>query len=555
MTEIAGKQALLELFVQEGVRFIFGNPGSTELHLMDALAADERIRFILGLQESCVMGMADGYAQASGTLAAISLHAAPGLGNALGMLYNAKKANAPLIVTAGQQDLSFALTEPILWDDLAAIARPFVKWSAEVTSLAALPRAIHRAATVAMAPPRGPVFLSIPGDILAASAELDLGAPSRVAGLAAGDPAAIEAAALLIAGAKAPVIFCGDIVAEGDALVEAAAFAEAIAAPVYAESMPSRASFPSSHPLFAGSLERLGPAARGVLGQHDLIVSLGGDLFTQSLATGVEPVPPGIKIIHIDMDPWQLGKNYPVEAAILGHPKRAAPALAAQVSRLGGLEFEARAAERRLGLKATLQKKRSDLQAAAQAMQHGRPIKALALLEAIGKALPRDAVVVEETLSSGSRMRELIPAIDAKSYFGMRGGGIGWGLAASVGVKLALPERPVYALTGDGSALYTIQSIWTAANQQIPLPIIVFNNGGYRILKQRIVALNGVTARTGRFIGMDLDSPPIDMRGLGQALGAHAVHASEIGEVIAAMKDAQTRPGPTLIDVQIDPAF
>jgi benzoylformate decarboxylase len=555
MAEMAGKQALLELFVQEGIGYIFGNPGSTELHLMDALAGDARIRFILGLQEACVMGMADGYAQASGTLAAVSLHAAPGLGNALGMLYNAKKAGAPVLLTAGQQDLGFALSEPILWDDLAAIARPFVKWSAEVTSLPDLPRAIHRAAKVAMAPPKGPVFLSIPGDILAASAELDLGAPSRVAGLIAGDPAAIEAAARLILEAKAPVIFCGDIVAEGDALAEVSALAEAIAAPVYAECMPSRVSFPSNHPLFAGTVERLGPAARAALGKHDLIVSLGGDLFIQSLATGVEPVPPGVKIVHIDMDPWQLGKNYPTEAAILGHPKRAAPALAAELSRLGGPEFEARASERLHSVKAVLHEKRSSLQAAVQEIQHAKPIKPLALLDAIGKALPRDAVVVEEILSSGPRVRELIPGLDAKGYFGMRGGGIGWGLAASVGVKLALAGRPVYALTGDGSALYTIQSIWTAANQRMPLPIIVFNNGGYRILKQRTLALKGISAQTGRFIGMDLDGPPIDMLGLGQALGAHAVRASEIDEVIAAMEDAQRRARPTLIDVAIDPAF
>src|SRR5262249_55324690 len=156
----------------------------------------------------------------------------------------------------------------------------------------------------------------------------------------------------------------------------------------------SRASFPSSHPLFAGSVERLAPAARTVLDQHDLIVSLGGDLFTQSLATGKEPIPPGIKIIHIDMDSWQLGKNYPTEVAILGHPKRVAPALAAEVSRLGGPEFEAKALERRHGIKATLQKKRLELQAAAREKQYAQPIKPLALLEAIGKALPRDAVVV-----------------------------------------------------------------------------------------------------------------------------------------------------------------
>jgi benzoylformate decarboxylase len=232
-----------------------------------------------------------------------------------------------------------------------------------------------------------------------------------------------------------------------------------------------------------------------------------------------------------------------------------APALTAELARLGGSEFAARASERFHTVKAALDKKRSDLQAAAQTMQHAKPIKPLALLNAIGRALPRNAVVVEETLSSGARMRELIPGIGAKSYFGMRGGGIGWGLAASVGVKLALADRPVYALTGDGSALYTIQSIWTAANQQIPLPIIVFNNRSYRILKQRTLALKGVSARTGRFIGMDLDSPPVDMLGLARALGAHAVSANEIGEVIAAMKDAQRRAGPTLIDVAIDPAF
>src|SRR5919198_2361038 len=196
---MSGKRAFLELLKQEGVRILFGNPGTTELPLMDALAVDNELRYVLGLQEATVMAMADGYAQASGQLAVVNLHVAPGLGNAMGMLYDAQKAASPILVTAGQHDQQFNATEPILWADLPPIARPLVKWSSEVHRLEDLPRAVHRAAKTALAPPTGPVFLSLPGDILNAEAELDLGAPTRVAPQMRGDPAAVEAAAALLA--------------------------------------------------------------------------------------------------------------------------------------------------------------------------------------------------------------------------------------------------------------------------------------------------------------------------------------------------------------------
>src|ERR1700681_4412769 len=192
MPMTTGKQALLDLFAQEGVEVIFGNPGTTELPLMDALAGDTRFRYVLGLQEAVVLAMADGYAQASRRLAVVNLHVAPGLGNAMGMLYDAQKAGSPLLVTAGQHDQSFTLSEPLLWADLPTIARPLVKWSAEVRRLADLPRAVHRAAKTALAPPTGPVFLSLPADVLNAEADIDLGAPSRVASRLRGDHAAIE---------------------------------------------------------------------------------------------------------------------------------------------------------------------------------------------------------------------------------------------------------------------------------------------------------------------------------------------------------------------------
>src|ERR1700722_1588790 len=210
MPMMPGKIALLELLRQEGVRMIFGNPGTTELPLMDALAAERDLRYILALQEAPAMAMADGYAQASGQCAVVNLHAAPGLGNGLGMLYDAQKAGSPILVTAGQHEQRFNFTEPLLWADLPTIARPFVKWAGEVRQLSDLPRAIHRAVKAALAPPMGPVFLSLPGDVLTDSADLDMGKPSRVAPGIRGDARSIAEAAAIIARAENPLILAGD---------------------------------------------------------------------------------------------------------------------------------------------------------------------------------------------------------------------------------------------------------------------------------------------------------------------------------------------------------
>src|SRR5437660_8147912 len=217
---MSGRRAFLELMKQEGVEIIFGNPGTTELPLMAALAVDNELRSVLGLQEAAVMAMADGYAQASGKLAVVNLHVAPGLGNAMGMLYDAQKAASPILITAGQHDQQFNATEPILWADLPPIARPFVKWSSEVRRLQDLPRLVHRAAKTALAPPTGPVFLSLPADVLNAEAEIDLGAPSRVASGIRGDAAAVAEAAGLLAVAERPVLIAGDALAQSGAHAE-----------------------------------------------------------------------------------------------------------------------------------------------------------------------------------------------------------------------------------------------------------------------------------------------------------------------------------------------
>jgi benzoylformate decarboxylase len=555
MALISGKRALLELLRQEGVEVIFGNPGTTELPLMDALAAEAQPRYVLGLQEGAVMAMAGGYAQASGRLAAVNIHVAPGLGNAMGMLYDAQKAGAPILVTAGQHDQSFAVTEPILWAELPEIARPFVKWAAEVRRLADLPRLLHRAAKTALAPPTGPVFLSIPADILNAEEDIDLGRPTRVAPRLRGDAAAIEAAARLLAVAQKPVILAGDAVARGDAVVELVGLAEALGAPVYLEGMDNAAPFPSAHPLFRGPLGRLAPRIRTILEAHDLLLSVGGDLLTMSLPSEIDPIPPGLTIVHVDIDPWQLGKSWATEVAIMADPKSALAELAKALGAAMSPADRARAARRNAAQQAARRADRAALLARAAAEAGRLPIRPLALWQAVGEILPGDCVIIDETLSSSEGLRQLVAANDARSLFGMRGGGIGWGLPAAIGVKLALPDRPVVALIGDGSAMFNFQALWTAAHERLGIVFVILNNGAYRILKQRVNALRGHSAQTGRYVAMDLVDPPIDFVGMARSLGVRAERATTLDAVRAALAAAFSATGPSLIDIEIDPSF
>ncbi|MGE0221796.1 MAG: thiamine pyrophosphate-binding protein [Acetobacteraceae bacterium] len=552
MPVMPGKAALLELLRQEGVRIIFGNPGTTELPLMDAFAAERDLRYVLALQEAPAMGMADGYAQASGQLSCVNLHAAPGLGNAMGMLYDAQKAGAPVIVTAGQHEQRFNFTEPLLWADLPVVARPFVKWSEEVRRLSDLPRAVHRAAKTALAPPTGPVFLSLPGDILTDSEDLDLGQPTRVASGIRGDAAAIRQAAAILAKSQSPVIIAGDAVPQGNALDEIVALAEALGAPVYDEGMATRCMFPSSHPLYRGALVRLPAAINGMLRQHDLLLSIGADLFTLSLPDDIDSMPEGMTVIHLDTNPWELGKNYPAQVAILGEPRTTLPELTE------ALKAAMTAAEAERTLK-RLEHVRTEgitslnrLNAQAEALAGRHPIHPLALMQAIGRVLPEDAVVIDETVSSGNGLRRFLKSNDPQSFFGMRGGGIGWGLPAAVGAKLALPDRPVVGLIGDGSAMYTSQGLWTAARENLRMVFVIINNYSYRILKQRTNAMKGLAAQHDSYVGMDLDKPRIDFCSVARGLGVTAHRATTLSDVQEMLQAALAADGPTLIDVEVD---
>jgi benzoylformate decarboxylase len=552
---MSGKRAFLELLKQEGVGVLFGNPGTTELPLMDALAVDNELRYVLGLQEAAVMAMADGYAQASGKLAVVNLHVTPGLGNAMGMLYDAQKAGSPILITAGQHDQDFNRTEPILYAELTPIARPLVKWADEVHRIQDLPLLVHRAAKTALAPPTGPVFLSLPGDILKHEADLDLMAPSRVAPNVRADKSAIEAAAALLAKAERPVIMAGDSVAQSRALGELVEFAELLGAPVYAELIANTASFPSSHPLFRGAMARSQTAMRKIFDQHDVLFSVGADLFALSLPSDTAPISPDLKIVHLDIDPWELGKNYPAAVAMLGSPKGTLPELtAATRERMNGAASGAARTRLKTASDATLAELEK-LKARAKSLAGATPVQPLALIHAIGEILPKDAVVIDETVSSGGGLRQLVKSDDPQSFFGLRGGGIGWGLPASIGAKIALPDRPVICLSGDGSAMYTCQALWTAARYKVGVTFVIFNNSSYRILKQRLFASRGLAAQVDTYVGMELNDPAVDFVGLARSLGLTAERAKTVHEATDLIGKGLSSGAPNLVEVILDREF
>ena len=549
MNRITGRSAFLALLKDEGVTHLFGNPGTTELPIMHALAEHPDLTYVLGLQEAIVVAMADGFSRASGKLVACSVHVAPGLGNAMGSLYNAKFTGTPMILTAGQQEQGHGLTEPLLYDPLVPIAQPLVKWAVEVTRLEDLPRIVRRAAKVAMTPPTGPVFISLPGDILNAEAGIDLGASTRVDTRSRPANALLDKLARRMLQCERPVIVTGDEIVKSDALEAAAAFAETLGAAVYQQSAPYGSHFLSEHSCYMGSLSRDQKRVRELLSAFDLLVVLGGDPVRMSVWSEVEPLPDGLPVIHLGLVDWDMGKNFAAETAVRADVRETLLALTPALKKLGGerLAAKAKAALARLA-KDNWSAKRAGLAERLQSRRSVKPIDPDWLSLQIAEALPRDAVLVNEGLTSARYITDLVPYRDRYSYHGLASGGIGWGVPAAVGVAFAQAPRPVCCFSGDGSAMYTIQALWTAANAKLPITYVIANNGGYRIIKQRLKAFHG----SDKYVGMDFEDPKIDFTGLARSLGMRAEQISEPDALPDALRRAFATPGPKLLDVIVD---
>jgi benzoylformate decarboxylase len=552
-----GSHLLLRMLADAGVRHLFGNPGTTELPLMDALADEPRIRYLLALQEVPVMAMADGFAQASRGVGVVNLHISCGLGNALGMLYNAHRAGTPLLVTAGQQHRRLKFEEPILGSDMVAVARPWTKWSVEVERIEDLPSAIRRALQTAITPPTGPVFLSLPMDIQAEPVPPGLDAsPGNVPSPRVRPPLeALRAAAAALAAARNPGILSGSRVVEADAVDPLVRVAERLGAPVIMESGTThgRLGFRDDHPLSAPGLPLWTPDVRKRLEEFDVLLVVGMDMLRQYVYTGpMRAVPEHVRLIHLDHDPWQLGKNYPVEIGLIGDPQAGLAELDSLLDAAmtaGQAEAARTRGEKRA---ASHREQRERLIAQAARERSTRPLTPLTVMHSLAGILPPDVAVIEEAVTTTNGYLERLGAIhDPTGYFGHRGWALGWGLGCALGVKLAWPNRPVLALLGDGASLYGIQGLWTAAHYRLPVTFVICNNAQYQILKvgARLQRLPGAVA--GRFEGMDITGPEVDYVALSRSLGVEAQRITDPDDLARSVAASLRGDVPRLFEVPI----
>jgi benzoylformate decarboxylase len=509
---------------------VFGNPGSTELRLFRDWPPD--FRYVLALQESSAVAMADGFAQASGRAAFVNLHSAIGIGHALGSVFTAMRNYTPLVITAGQQTRALLPGEPYLFaQDATLFPRPYVKWAAEPARPEDVPAAMARAYHEAMARPRGPVFVSVPEDDWDAPAE-PVTARTVHTELSA-DPAGLDALAAALHRARRPCLVAGAGVDRDDAWQETVALAERTGATVWAAPLSSRCGFPEDHPSFSGFLEPSRAKLTARLAGHDVVVVLGAPVFTYHVHSEGSLLPDDAVLFQLTDDPSAAARASSGTAIIT----TLRPALARLLARLALLAPADRAAP--------TTRPAPPASVRPPGPPAGDPIPAELVLTTVRRLMPDDAVVVEEAPTHRRAMHDHLPITIPGGFYAAASGGLGWALPASVGIALASPGRRVLCLLGEGSSMYSIQALWSAVQLDLPIAFIVLDNRAYLALK----ALGGA-------FGVS-DPPGVDLPGLNVAaiaagFGCPAKHVDRAGQLAPALGEALAASGPTLTTVRVD---
>ncbi|MGW4802720.1 thiamine pyrophosphate-binding protein [Kitasatospora sp. NPDC004272] len=526
----SGAEVVLDVLRDEGVRHVIGNPGTTELPLMQRLAAQTDISYVLALHEASAVGIADGFARMSGRPAFVNLHAAAGLGNAVGALTNAAAARIPMVVTAGQQDLRWLHRGPVLAGDLAGLARPTVKWSHQVGTREELGHALRTAFRLAQAPPTGPVFLALPMNLLD---EPGPPAPPRSRRPYPAAPGVAAVSALLADARRRPggiALVYGDEVGR-QAPEEGLALAQALAAPVWGSSWPSANTFPQPHPLWRGFLPTDPGAIRRALGGHSLVLGVGSRLFPSYFPySPAEPLPASLPLVHLAPDHGELGRESPAQHALVGDIRLGLRALLAQLP---------------AGPSRPAPPARPDPTAArttAAARTTTAPLNADTLPAVLARCLPPGAPLMDESPSLSRGLRAALTLEGANRYHWVPGG-LGWAMPCAVGAALAT-GTPTLCVVGDGSALYSPQALWTAARLRLPVGFVVADNRAYQVLRDNWQVRD---ASPERMLGLDLAHPPIDFTALSTAFGVPARRAATTTDLASALRAGFASAGPFLI--------
>lgn len=552
MPVMSGAEALIEILKSEGVEYVFGIPGATELLFMDALEKSTDIKYILGLNEIVSAGMAEGYARASGKPGFLNLHTGPGTAAALPMIYNARAGGVPLVITAGQQDTRLLLQDPHLSGDITGMGKIFTKWSTEIHHTEDIPMIMQRAFKTAMQQPQGPVLVSLPQNLLEGEIDFIQKSGSNVYSRLRPDEMALERSVNLIEDASSPVIMVESGITRCNALKEIVKFAELTGSKVY-QAWMSDVNFPVRHPQYLGDLDPSQEDAKETLKNCDLFIGVGCPLFSPSFYNPVQVLPENAKIIHIDEDPWELGKNMPVECGIQGDIRVVLDELNSRLrDELSG-DTRKNIENRKEEIEKQKTIKTNNLEKQVEDEKDNSPVSASRLMKEIDNLMTENTVIVDDCWSSSQMLRQVVNFSEPGQFIRARkGGSIGWGLPGALGVKLGAPHKRIIAVCGDGSAAWSMQGMWTAAKYSIPVTYVITNNGVYRQVKLVRKRLLGEYDLTERHTGMDIDKPVINFKMLAESMGVTGVQVNEPDRLEHALKDAVDSDTPRLVEVFIE---
>lgn len=553
MPKVPAKIALLHQLACDNINVIFGNPGTLEESLLDALADVPEITYVMGLQESVVVAMADGYARVTHRPAVAQVHSAVGLGNAMAMLYQAHRSFTPLVVLAGETYSDLHAFDGLLGGDVTQIARPVTKWSARVSGGSQLLRMLRRALKVAMTPPQGPVFLALPMDVLDEIIEDDVHVTSFVDWHCSPPPDFVRGVAQALLASETPMMLIGDGVSLANAQSEVKALSEFVGCPVYGVDFADlSAAF--TDPLFQGLVgQNFGDDTREITLVADVVLVVGSPLFPEVFPSQKPYFQKGARVFQIDMSPWEIAKNYPVAAGVLADPKLALTAILAELESRASAQVQAKCSARRAYWEGQKQQARQRREAAYQAARDTSPMSPSRMMETIVASLPDNVLIYDESVTAKDELLHYLQPARPDSYFLGRGGCVGVGWPGAIGAKLACPQRPVLALSGDGSCLYVIQALWTAAHHKLDMVFVVCNNRSYRILKLNMLRYWSEHELPARELPhMDICDPYVEYDKIAEGFGVQGWRATTPTELECAVRSAFSEGGTHLIEVLVD---
>lgn len=550
----SGHYAVLEQLAADGVDHIFGNPGTVEQGFLDALGDFPSIRYILTLQESVAILAADAYARATQRVAVAQIHSSPGLGNAIGALYQAKRGHSPMLVLGGDSGIRYQAMDAQMAADLVAMAWPVTKWSTMVQHPSSLLRILRRAMKVAATPPMGPVYVCLPQDILDELASETVFPSSFPSSRSLPRQDLIDSAADMLADASAPMIYVGDGVAYSGAQAELARVAELLGAEVWGVDS-GELNLPYDHPLWQGQTGHM-------FGSQSLAITRRGDV---NLVVGTYMLPEvfpelgniyadGARTIHIDLDPDAIAKNHRVSLGLVTDPKTTLAALAEALEPRLAPATRERTAKRMAELGAAKAQRRQREIEQDNARGDTLPLTFARFMAQLAQRLPADTVVFDEALTNSPALARYFPPNRIGAFFQTRGGSLGTGLAGGLGLKAAFPDKTVFAFSGDGGAMYVIQALWSAVRHNLDVKYVICNNRSYRLLQlniQQFWSEQKITQRPFP-ISFDLSSPPLRFDAMAESMGVKAMRVETAGHIVPAIEAALAHRGPFLLDVAIE---